>query len=451
MAGVSGIRGIVGEGMTPEVALLWASAFGTWLKGAKVVLSRDSRPTGKMLSYAVKSGLLSAGCDVEDIGIVPTPVGALAVERRGAGGGIIITASHNAQPWNALKFVRHDGRMITADEFVELEQIVNNGPIRSVGWEKIGTDVAWNESDVMYLGSVTGISGLDLPRIKKKGFTVAFDGVNGAGSFLYPKLLEMLGCKVVAIHSDGSGIFPHSPEPLPVNLGDLSKKVVEERCVVGFAVDPDGDRLAVIDENGRPIGEELTLALGVKSVLDSQPGPIVVNCLTSQVMDDLANQYGVTCHRTKVGEANVSSRMRDVHAVAGGEGNGGMILPEIHLVRDAGIGMVLILNLLSSTKKTVSQLIKELPQYYMIKASFPVGTYDPVELVERAAAMFPHETTSRIDGVRVSYPDGWIQMRPSNTEPILRIYSEATSMELAEQYQSDLSGKLKSILSKLDA
>lgn len=449
MAGVSGVRGIVGEGMTPEVALLWASGFGTWLQGRKVVVSRDSRPTGGMLSLAVKAGLLSAGCDVDDVGVVPTPVGAMAVERRGAGGGIIITASHNPQSWNALKFVRADGRMLTEGEFRDVEQIVVNGPIRSAAWDRIGIEVAWDGAELMYVSALLGLSMLDLDRIRRKNFEVAFDAVNGAGSFLYPRLLEALGCRVAAIHCDGSGLFPRPPEPLPANLNDLGRKVVEEKCQIGFAIDPDGDRLAVIDEAGRPIGEEVTLALAIKAVLRAQPGAVVVNCLTSNVIDDIAASYGVACHRTRVGEANVAARMKEVGAVAGGEGNGGVILPELHLVRDAGVGMALILNLLAAGKKPVSELAAQLPAYHMIKSSCPVGDRDPVELVEAAAAHYPHDLVTRIDGARISYPEGWVQMRPSNTEPILRVYAEAANPAAAKALLDELIGKIQQAAASL--
>jgi len=438
MAGVSGVRGIIGEGMTPEVAQLWATGFGSWLRGKKVVLSRDSRTSGKMLSYAVKAGLIAAGCDVDDIGVTTTPIGALSVPRRGAGGGIIITASHNPQQWNALKFVRPDGRMLTAEQFVEVEHIVVNGPLRAVSWDKIGTEIVWDGAEQMYLGTVLGLNLLDLDRIKRKAFRVAFDGVNGGGSFVYPKLLEALGCTVVSINADGSGNFTRPPEPLPANLSDLGNKVREEKCHIGFAVDPDGDRLAVVDERGNPVGEETTLALGIKAVLEQKTGPIVVNCLTSQVIDDIAAQYGVICYRTKVGEANVSDKITESKAIVGGEGNGGIILPQIHAVRDAGIGMSLILNLLSSSKKSVSEHVAQFPAYHMIKASYPVGEHNAVELVEAAAARYPNDSLTRIDGVRISSIDGWVQMRPSNTEPILRVYAEAHSKESAEKMVHDL-------------
>ena len=351
MTGVSGIRGIVGEGMTPEVALLWSSGFATWTNGGRIVVGRDSRPSGVMLNLAVKSGLAAAGCDVDDVGVVPTPEAALAVERRGAAGGIIITASHNPQEWNALKFVRRDGRMLTMPDFTELERIVTEGPLRSVRWDRLGMIQDWDGADYMYLSAVTGLGCLDLDSLKGKRLKVAIDCVNSAGSKIYPALLEALGCQVIAINSDGSGIFSRPPEPNPENLGDLCQTVTNERCSVGFAVDPDGDRLAAVDEKGVPLGEELTLAVAVKSVLEKNPGTVVVNSLTSQVMDDVAQSFGVECYRTRVGEANVATGMKEMQAVVGGEGNGGIILPELHLVRDAGVGMALILNLLSHTKK----------------------------------------------------------------------------------------------------
>ncbi len=444
MTGVSGIRGIVGEGMTPEVAMIWSSGFGSWLKGEKVVLSRDPRPTGLMLNHAIKAGLMSAGCDIDDVGIVPTPVGAMAVKQRGATGGIIITASHNPQQWNAMKFVRHDGRMLTAADFVELEHIVVHGPLRSVSWDKVGVSFDWDGADEMYIRAVTGIGFLELEKIKRKQLKVAIDCVNGAGSNLYPELLKLLGCDVFEIFTQMNGLFPRVPEPLPQNLSDLSKLVVENRCDIGFAVDPDGDRLAVVDETGSPIGEELTLALAVKSLLEYQPGAVVVNSLTSQIIGDVAAEFGVECHRTKVGEANVSAGITELGAVIGGEGNGGIILPSVHSVRDAGIGMAIILNKLATMKKSVSQLRDELPTYHMIKSSQPVGDGDPKYFMESVANSYPHDQVSRIDGVRVSFSDGWVQARPSNTEPIFRIYSEARDKATAEKYLNEMREKMKS-------
>ncbi|MCF7811723.1 phosphoglucosamine mutase [bacterium] len=438
MVGVSGIRGVVGEGMTPEVAMLWSGGFGTWVKGGKVVIGRDPRPSGEMINFAVKAGLCAAGCDVDDVGVVPTPEAALAVERRNANGGIIITASHNPQQWNALKFVRPDGRMLTLQDFKELEYIVTEGPLRSVGWDKLGTVYDWDGADYMYLSSVTGMGILNLERIKSKRFKVAIDCVNGAGSKIYPELLEAFGCDVYPIHSDGSGIFPHPPEPKPENLGDLCELVVREHCNIGFAVDPDGDRLVTVDEKGVPVGEELTLALAIQAILEYKQGPVVINSLTSQVIEDVAQKFGVECHRTRVGEANVAAGMKEFNAVAGGEGNGGIIYPELHLVRDGGVGMAILLNYLSSSKKQVSELKSAIPEYKMLKVSYPLKSSDPEDIIRYLSRCYPYDQSSLIDGLRISYEDGWIQTRPSNTEPIMRVFSEFKTEERASEMMKDL-------------
>jgi len=438
MTGVSGIRGVIGEGMTPEVAMLWSGGFGTWVKGGKVVIGRDSRPSGEMINHAVKAGLSAAGCDVDDVGVVPTPEAAFAVERRNASGGIIITASHNPQPWNALKFVREDGRMLTLQDFNELEHIVNQGPLRSVSWDRLGKIRDWDGADYMYLSAVTGLGILNLERIRSKRFKVAIDCVNGAGSKIYPELLEAFGCEVCVIHSDGSGIFPHPAEPKPENLGDLCETVISNACKIGFAVDPDGDRLAVVDEKGNPIGEELTLALAVQAILEHKKGPVVINSLTSQVIDDVARSYGVDCHRTKVGEANVAAGIKEFKAAAGGEGNGGIIYPELHLVRDGGVGMAILLNYLASTKKQVSELKAALPEYKMLKVSYPLKTSDPSEIIQSISGCYPHDQSSYIDGLRISFDDGWVQTRSSNTEPIMRVFSEFRTEERATEMMKEM-------------
>jgi len=449
MTSVSGVRGIVGEGLTPEVALLWAGGFGTWIEGRKVVLARDSRPTGWMFVHAVKAGLMSAGCDIEDVGVVPTPTGVLAVERRGAGGGIIITASHNPQPWNALKFVRPDGRMLTANDFSELEHIVTDGPIRSAAWDKIGRSVDWKGAGEMYLDAALGLGLLDLDRIRRKKLRVAIDCVNGAGSMLYPLLLEALGCEVTSIYCDGSGFFPRSPEPGPENIQELCRCVVTNKCQVGFAVDPDGDRLAAVDETGQPIGEETTLALAILNTLARRPGPVVINSLTSQLICDITRQFEIDCHRSKVGEANVAALMKEVGAVVGGEGNGGVMLAELHLVRDAGVGMALILNEMAAARKPLSIKVAALPQYKMLKTTYPILEFNPQEALDILAERYPYDQVSRTDGVRIANDHGWIQARASNTEPILRIYSEDRDGEQAESALNEMLENIESIVSRL--
>lgn len=425
MIGVSGVRGVVGEGMTPEVALVWACGLGTMVEGGKVIVARDTRPSGEMLNYAVKAALLSCGCEVEEVGILPTPAAALAVAVRGARAGIIITASHNPQSWNALKFVRSDGRMFKPSEFEELHNIVVNGPLRSVPWQHLGVERRWDKGGEVYIREVLGVHWVDLDRIARRRFRVAFDGVNGAGSELYPQLLEALGCEVVKIYCEGNGQFPRGPEPTPENLSELSRLVVEEKCQIGFAVDPDGDRLSAVDEKGRAWGEEATLALAVQEVLKHQPGPVVINTLTSQMVAEVAAQFQVPCYRSKVGEAFVAEMMEREGAVVGGEGNGGIMYPQLHLVRDAGLGMVFLLNMLASGKRTFSYHASQLPQFYMKKASYPINDLDHNALLDRIAKIYPYNQVVRLDGLRIITPTGWVQMRASNTEPILRIFAES--------------------------
>ncbi len=445
MTGVSGIRGIVGEGITPEVVTLWAGGFGSWVKGRKVIVARDSRPTGEMLSMSVKAALCAAGCDVDDIGIVPTPTAALTVERRGAGGGIIITASHNPQQWNALKFVRSDGRMLTAQDFNDLQRTVTEGPLRSVAWNQIGMMNEWDGSGVMHIAAITGLGLLHLEKIKGKRFKVALDCVNGAGCVIYPLLLEALGCEVVKVNCKMDGLFPRGPEPTPENIVELSKTVIEEGCVIGFAVDPDGDRLSIVDETGKPLGEEVSLALTIKSVLESKPGPVVVNCLTSMMIDDIAEEFGVKCYRSKVGEANVAAGMREFKSVVGGEGNGGIIAGDLHYVRDAGVGMALLLNRLANRKQKISEFHRDIPKYHMIKKIVPLRELDADEIISSVKSKYEHDQISTIDGLRVIFQDGWVQVRPSNTEPILRVYSESKESERALQIISQMLLNIESI------
>lgn len=445
MIGVSGVRGVVGEGLTPEVAVLWAIGIATMTDGGKIVVARDTRPTGTMILYAVKSGLLYAGCDVDDAGVLPTPAAALAIPTRGARAGIIITASHNPQSWNALKFVRADGRMFKPSEFETLHKIVVNGPLRSVPWNRMGREVFWDKGEEVYIGQLLGLGWLDLDRIIRRKLKVAFDGVNGAGVEVYPNLLEALGCEVVRINCRNDGIFPRGPEPTPENLTELSRVVKEERCDLGFAVDPDGDRLSVVDEMGSPIGEEATLALAVMEVLFHRPGPLVINTLTSQMVADVAERAGLPCYRSKVGEAFVAEMMERQKAVVGGEGNGGIIYPEFHLVRDAGLGMVIILNLIARSKSTISRLAAQLPRYHMRKATYPISDIDHTALFERIAKLYPNDQITQLDGIRVTTPHGWVQVRLSNTEPILRVFAESDDPEQGDRMMQEMLGHIRAL------
>ena len=403
-----------------------------------MVVGRDSRPSGEMLNRAVLAGLTAAGCDVDDLGVVPTPTAALMVKRRGAAGGIIITASHNGQEWNALKFAGPDGRMLASPDFDQLLRTVTEGPLRSVPWDRLGRVNQWDGAEVAYISAVAGLRILNLERIKGKQIRVALDCVNGAGSHIYPRLLQALGCQVVSLNCTPTGIFPHGPEPTPEHIGDLCRLVVKEKCAVGFAVDPDGDRLSAVDEEGIPLGEELTLAAAMKPVLEQSPGPVVVNSLTSQVIDDLAAKFGAVCHRAKVGEANVAAAMKELGAVVGGEGNGGLIYPELHYVRDAGVGMALILNEISRSRRSLQKMRDELPAYFMVKRSHQLGNRSADELLTEIEHHYRYDQISRVDGLRIVDDSGWIHIRASNTEPILRVYAESTEQARAQKLIDDM-------------
>ena len=377
---VSGIRGIVGEGLTSGAALKFASALGTYLQGGRVVLSRDSRPSGRMLRHAVLAGLLEAGCEVVDIGIAPTPTVGVAVSHWKAAGGIQITASHNPAPWNGLKMFGADGAVLTAVRGGEVKQIYEAGPLRQVAWNALGEVILTDMGTATYSLQVLMehrdrvLELVDVPLIRRRGLRVFLDANGGAGGALGQLLLDALNASPQIQGCEPDGVFAHPPEPLAENLQTVLAQVPESRADIGFVLDPDADRLAIIDERGRYIGEELTLALAVLLRLRQAQGPIVINMSTSRVSKDLAEQAGCTCHRSRRWARPTSSRRcAQVGALIGGEGNGGVIDPRVGWVRDPFIGMGLILNLLAETGKKVSELVAELPSYAIVKDKYALA------------------------------------------------------------------------------
>jgi phosphomannomutase len=420
---VSGIRGIIGQSLIPEVALAYAGALGTHLQGRRVVLSRDGRPSGIVLRHAVLAGLLSAGCEVHDLGVVPTPTCGLAVRRLEAAGGIQITASHNPAPWNGLKLFNSEGRVMTTAEGREVGAIFNTEPLRRVPWNQLGTTIDaphandWHRDRVMEL--------IDVVPIRATQFRVFLDANGGAGGPLGRSLLTALQCRPVCHACDADGFFQHEPEPVAANLETIGPMVRQHQAQVGLVLDPDADRLALFDETGRFLGEELTLALAVRMRLERERGPVVINMSTSRLVEDIAHQFGCPCHRSAVGEANVVDLMRQVGAVIGGEGNGGVIDPRVGGVRDPFIGMGLILNLLAHSGRSLSQWAADLPTYHIVKEKYPA---DPARLPGLFSALegrWQEATANRLDGLRLDWPDRWIHVRPSNTEPIVRVIAEA--------------------------
>ncbi len=428
---VSGIRGVIGQSLTPADALAFASALGTHVNGGLVVVGRDGRPSGVMLRHAILAGLTAAGCDVVDLDVAPTPTVGLAVRTLEADGGIQITASHNPAEWNGLKLFGPDGRVLSAAEGRKVQTRFESGAAASVPWNKIGGVEEYNKAESDHRDRVLQL--VDAPAIRAAKLSALLDANNGAGGPLGLALLTSLKVEPICRGCDADGDFLHVPEPTEANLREISPLVRENGAHIGFALDPDSDRLALIDENGRYIGEELTLALAAWFRLSKERGPVVVNMSTSRVVEDVATQYGCAFRRSAVGEANVVDKMREVGAVLGGEGNGGVIDPRVGWVRDPFIGMGLILNLMAETGKKLSELVAELPTYHIVKDKYTVERERLPDLFAALTKRWPEARTDRTDGLRLDWADRWLHVRPSNTEPIVRVIAEAPRAEDAKE------------------
>jgi len=443
MVGVSGVRGIVGKDLTPEVVTRWARAFGTWVrengkrgtgngKGSAVVVGRDARESGPAFAAAVTTGLTLVGCDVIDVGLVPTPTVQLAVEHHHAGGGIAITASHNPIEWNALKFVGSDGIFLDGAEGTRVAELVarqaGNGK-RETG--KVTADPGAVER---HLDGVLRLPALPVQAIRARRFTVALDAVRGAGGPVMRTLLERLGCTVTGINLETDGQFPRAPEPVPENLGDLAALVRRSGADVGIAVDPDVDRLAMVDEVGAPIGEDYTLAFAIRAAMGGKGGKggkriVVRNLSTSLVVEDAARECGAEVVRTPVGEVHVARAILRLTAVIGGEGNGGVMYPALHAGRDAPVAAALLLALLARDGRRVSELVAAAPRYVIVKAKAERGARNAEQGLDGVYAAlrtrFPEASVDTQDGLRLAWRDRWLHVRPSNTEPIVRLIAEA--------------------------
>lgn len=444
MISVSGMRGIVGKDLTPELVARHAAALGAWARdrGApRVVLGRDARTSGPMFARAATAGLMSVGCDVIDVGMVPTPTVQLAVEHHHAGAGLILTASHNPIEWNALKLVGPDGIFLDGEAGAAVRRLAAEGPSRA-GWDTVGSVTEDAQAITRHLDLVMDLPMIDVTAIRARRFHVALDCVRGAGGTTIPALLERLGCRVSGINLETDGRFPRAPEPLPENLGELGALVQSTGADIGFAVDPDVDRLAVVDEAGNPIGEDYTLAFAVRSVLGenvtngrNDTCTVVANLSTSLVVEDAAREMGGTFLRAPVGEANVARAIVDSRALIGGEGNGGVILPSLHVGRDAPVGVALILHLLAKTRQPVSALVAAAPRYQIVKAKGPRGK-DLQPIYQALRQQFPEASADERDGLRLAWPDRWVHLRPSGTEPIIRFIAEAPTREDADHLVS---------------
>lgn len=441
--GISGVRGVVGELLTPQLVTTFAQAFGTFVGPGPVIVGRDTRVSGEMVKNAVFAGLLSVGCKPIDVGISPVPSILIKTKRTDAIGAVAITASHNPVQWNALKFVGRDGLFLNRYEAQELLDIYHQSEfslVESDACKAIATD----EHPVREHFSAV-LEYLDVEAIRKRKFKVVYDSCNGAGSLFTPRFLETLGCHVVGINNLPDGVFPRNPEPKAENISELCQAVKAEQADIGFAQDADADRLAIVDEEGRPIGEELTVALAVKHVLSRNPGPVAVNLSTTAIVDHVAAEFECPVIRTRIGEVNVAEAMIAHGAVIGGEGNGGVMVPDVHSCRDSFIGMGIILQSLAENGKTVSELVSKLPRYVMVKTTVDCST----EIAHSAitALRKKHMQEGKLDtrdGLKITYPDrSWIHIRPSNTEAVMRLTAESLSSEkaheLADRFARDIS------------
>ncbi|MBL7135872.1 MAG: phosphoglucosamine mutase [Candidatus Marinimicrobia bacterium] len=433
---LSGVRGRDTD-LNEEVVTSYAYAFAEFTDRDKILVGRDTRQNGQYIKSILIEALINAGKTVVDLGICPTPTVQHAVEHHQAAGGIVITASHNPLPWNGLKFIGSDGIFLDADEMLQLKnrRIEIGGTYQEYEKQK-GSAHLYDSAVDDHIQSVLNIHYIDPSTIRKAGFKVVVDAVNGAAYRAVPDLLTKLGCDVIRINCHYDKPFPRNPEPLPENLTELNQTVLEHQAHIGLAIDPDGDRLAIVSDLGKPISEEYTLVLAEYLVLSKTKRvekKVVTNLSTTLAIDDIARKFDATVIRTPVGEINVAKKMREVDACIGGEGNGGVLLPEAHLGRDSLVASVLVLQLLAEQGKPLSDLMNELPRYTMIKKKVPRGNLELNELIDDLKQLKQPEELDSQDGIKFIWRDRWVHMRPSNTEPIIRIYAEATTKEAAEE------------------
>lgn len=423
--GITGVRGIVGETFTPELAVEFAQAFGTYLDGGRILVCRDTRPSGPMIRSAVLAGLLAAGCEIVDLGICPTPSMQLAVKWLNADGGIAITAGHNPWRWNALKFVRRDGLYLNPQQAEELLDIFHQNEFLKATSQTIKQSIEYADPIPKHIEALQKVFAVDV--IRKRRLVVAVDCCNGACSLLSPRWLEVLGCEVLALNNDPTAPFPHAPEPKPTTMAQLCALVKAGRADIGFAHDADGERLGLVTDLGEPLSEEMTLAVAADIRLRTQPGTIVTNVSTTQAIEAIASRHGGNVVRTPVGQAYISEGLIEHNGVLGGEGSGGITVPEVHLTHDSAAAIGLILEHLAQTGERISDLVQQLPRLATLKHDVPVEPHRLYSVLQEFRAVLEQEglTFDSTDGLKVTLPDGWVHVRASNTESIIRIIVEA--------------------------
>lgn len=447
MVSISGIRGLVGDGLDPEVIVKSTSAYADFVGSGIVVVGRDARITGEMVNQIVTGTLLAKGLDVIDIGICPTPTVQFTVKTLKAQGGIAISASHNPNEWNALKLLNSTGQFMSPDEHQQMKKYLD---VQSnfVDWTKIGKRTIFSEGLTNHIKAVISLPIIDVEKIKSKKFRVLADCVNGAGAYCIPDLLRLFGCDAIEMDCEKTGIFPRLPEPLPENLTDTMKAVKTHNADFAIVVDPDVDRLVLITDKGEPFGEENTITLATDFVLSKTKGNVVVNLSTSRSVEDVAKKNNSVAFRSPVGEANVVQKMKEVNAVIGGEGSGGVIYPALHYGRDALVGIAFTLQYLTDAGKKLSEIKDELPNYFIAKKKIDLKGVSPDEIINNLITKYSKENINTEDGLRIDFEDHWVHFRKSNTEPIVRIITESKSQiyseQLSKKYYDEINALMKS-------
>ncbi|GGZ51511.1 phosphoglucosamine mutase [Mesonia mobilis] len=453
---ISGIRGTiggnVGDNLTPIDAVKFASAYGFWVKSQvekdeyRVVVGRDARISGEMMQQLVMNTLVGLGIHVIDLGLSTTPTVEMAVPMEHADGGIILTASHNPKQWNALKLLNEKGEFLNGEEGAKILEIAESNTIEFADVDDLG-EITVNDAYIdLHIDEILDSKWVDVEAVKAANFKVVVDAVNSTGGIAIPRLLEAMGVEVVKLYCEPNGQFPHNPEPLKEHLGDICKLVVEENADFGIVVDPDVDRLAFIDEKGNMFGEEYTLVAVADYILGKEKGNTVSNLSSSRALRDVTEKHGGTYQASAVGEVNVVTLMKETQAIIGGEGNGGIIFPEFHYGRDSLVGAALFLTHLAEKKITVSQLREEYPAYFMSKNKIQLTPELDVDaILVEMEKKYANEEVSTVDGVKIDFPNNWVHLRKSNTEPIIRIYTEAKSQQEVDDLADKIMMEIKAI------
>lgn len=444
MVSISGIRGIVGDGLDPEIIIKYANAYADFIGSGKVVVGRDARITGEMVNQIVTGTLLAKGLDVIDLGIVPTPTVLFNVKAINANGGIAITASHNPNEWNALKLLNSSGQFMSPDEHEMMKKYLDNKSSYKY-WDKIGKRTVFTEGLKNHIDAILNLPLIDADSIRTKKFKVVADCVNGAGAYCIPDLLRLFGCEVIELNCEKTGIFPRLPEPLPENLIETMKTVKVHKADFAIVVDPDVDRLVLITDKGEPFGEENTITQVVKFILSKTPGNVAINLSTTRAVEDVASEFECKVYRAPVGEANVVKKMKEVDAVIGGEGSGGVIYPELVYGRDALVGIAFTLQHLAEENCKLSELKEKLPDFFIAKKKIDLANISPDNIIEQLINKYSSEKINTEDGVRIDFSDHWVHFRKSNTEPIIRIITEAKDKAKAEELSQKYFDEIKSL------